>query len=56
MALLFGRLTQDFVNFQMVLGRAKAGDADSSAKIPQAAVDFRHGASLNAIYLVVLGS
>ena len=56
MALLFGRLTQDFVNFQIVLGRAQAGDADASSKIPQAAANFRHGASMNALYLVVLGS
>jgi len=56
MALLFGRLTQDFVDFQMVLGRAQAGDQDADALIPQAAANFRHGASQNALYLVVLGS
>jgi len=55
MALLFGRLIQDFVNFQMVLGLAQSGDQAANARVPQAAADFRHGASLNALYLVILG-
>ena len=56
MALLFGRLTQDFVNFEMVLGRAHAGDSSAADMIPDAAVSFRHGAAQNASYLVLLGS
>ena len=56
MALLFGRLTQDFVNFEIVLGRAQAGDTSANALVPDAAVRFRHSAGENASYLVVLGS
>ena len=56
MSLLFGRLTQDFVNFQIVLGRAQAGDLAAKERIPQAASAFRNSASQNAIWLVVIGS
>lgn len=56
MALLFGRLTQGFVDFEMELGRAQAGNATAAALIPEAGVAFRHSASTNATYLVVLGS
>jgi ATP-binding cassette subfamily B (MDR/TAP) protein 1 len=56
MALLFGRLTQDFVDFEMTLGFAQAGDASAEAMIPQAAASFRHSAAQNAIYFVILGS
>ena len=56
MALLFGRLAQDFVNFEMVLNRAHAGDSSAEAMIHDAAVSFRHDAAQNASYLVILGS
>jgi len=56
MSLLFGRLTQDFVNFQTTLFYAQAGDPTAAAKIPQAAANFRHGAAQNATYLVIIGA
>ncbi|KAH9480411.1 ABC multidrug transporter atrD [Psilocybe cubensis] len=55
MSLLFGNLTQDFVNFSQVLAAAQDGDAAAAANIPQAAADFRHSAGLSATYLVCIG-
>ncbi|KAF8957254.1 P-loop containing nucleoside triphosphate hydrolase protein [Flammula alnicola] len=50
MSLLFGNLTQAFVNFtQIVANPARSGE------IPQAAADFRHSASKSATYLVCIG-
>ena len=56
MSLIFGRSIQDFVDFQMVLGFAQAGDPNAAAKIPQAAANFRQSAAQNAIYFVILGA
>jgi ATP-binding cassette subfamily B (MDR/TAP) protein 1 len=56
MALLFGRFAQNFVNFQMVLGGAQAGNASAAAMIPEAAAILRHDAAQNAVYFVILGS
>ncbi|KAF8645234.1 hypothetical protein AX16_008061 [Volvariella volvacea WC 439] len=55
MSLLFGNLTQDFVDFGTVLGEAQAGNATAASLIPQAGADFRHSAGLNASYLVYIG-
>ncbi|KAH8825379.1 multidrug resistance protein 1 [Flagelloscypha sp. PMI_526] len=55
MSLLFGRLTQDFVNFGTTLAKANAGDTAAAGQIPAVAAQFRHSASLNASYLVYLG-
>ncbi|KAF4617465.1 hypothetical protein D9613_006094 [Agrocybe pediades] len=49
MSLLFGNLTQDFVNFTMIL---QQGPAD---QIPQAAANFRSSAAKSATYLVCIG-
>ena len=56
MSLTFGRLLQDFVNFQMVLGYAHAGDHNAAVKIPQAAADFRHSVAQHAISLTCIGA
>jgi hypothetical protein len=48
--LVFGNLTQDFVNFAQVLG----GNA-SPDEVATAASHFRHTASLDATYLVYIG-
>lgn len=56
MSLLFGRLTNDFVHFGQVLDSASKGNADAQAQLPAAAADFRHSASLNASYLVYIGT
>lgn len=56
MSLLFGNLTQDFVTFQMMVISAQNGDAEAAAQIPQAAANFRHSSSLNASYLVYIGT
>lgn len=55
MALLFGNLIQDFVNFQTVLSLAQGGNTTAQALVPQAAADFRNSAGLNASYLVYIG-
>lgn len=55
MGLLFGNLTQDFVNFTIVLGKANAGDAAAAADVPQAAADFRAVAAKDATWLVCIG-
>jgi ATP-binding cassette subfamily B (MDR/TAP) protein 1 len=55
MTLLFGTLTQDFVNFAVVLEQAKAGDGNAQAQVPAAAADFRHAAAKDATWLVCIG-
>ncbi|TFK40835.1 P-loop containing nucleoside triphosphate hydrolase protein [Crucibulum laeve] len=55
MSLLFGNLTQDFVNFGTTLNQANNGNATAAARIPEAAAAFRHSAALSASYLVYIG-
>ena len=59
MSLLFGRLTQDFVNFGSVMANTTSSDpavaANATAALPAAAASFRHSAALNASYLVYIG-
>ncbi|KAF8627411.1 hypothetical protein AX17_006226 [Amanita inopinata Kibby_2008] len=55
MTLLFGNLTQDFVNFGMILNDARNGVPGAAEKIPAAAASFRHAAAKNASYLVYIG-
>ena len=52
MSLLFGRLTQNFVEFGTVLNMANAGDPDALQQLGAAAAGFRHAAAQNASYLV----
>ncbi|TFK26115.1 P-loop containing nucleoside triphosphate hydrolase protein [Coprinopsis marcescibilis] len=55
MSLLFGNLTNDFVNFQTIVGRAAAGNETAAALVPAAAQSFREVAALDASYLVYIG-
>lgn len=55
MTLLFGNLTQDFVNFSLAVMLAEEGDADAQAAIEVAAAHFRSAAGRNASYLVFMG-
>ena len=55
MTLLFGNLTQDFVNFGVALNKAKNGDPGAADQVPVAAAAFRHSAALNASYLSYIG-
>lgn len=52
MSLIFGRLTQDFVNFELVRARAAQGDPTG---LDEAASHFRKTAALDASYLVYIG-
>ena len=56
MSLLFGNLTQQFVNFSIVNGRARAGDPAAIAEVPTAAAAFRASASESASKLVYIGT
>lgn len=55
MSVIFGRLTQDFVNFQIVRANASEGNPDAIAALPAAAAGFRRAAALDASYLVYIG-
>ncbi|KAF8995780.1 ABC transporter type 1, transmembrane domain-containing protein [Cyathus striatus] len=55
MSLLFGRLTQSFVEFQIVVEQADSGNSTARAILPDIAANFRHAAALNASYLVYIG-
>lgn len=53
MSFLFGRLTQDFVNF--ATAAAAADPQDQSVLDAQVVAAFKHSAALNASYLVYIG-
>lgn len=55
MTLLFGRLTDDFLNFARVLSDARGGIPGAAEKLPDAAQHFRQSAAKNATYLVYVG-
>ena len=55
MSLLFGRLTQDFVGFGTILNEIEAGEQGLQQEFQAAAAAFRHSASTNALYLVIIG-
>ena len=52
MSLIFGRLTQDFVNFEIARVKAEQGDSEG---LGAAASQFRKSAALDASYLVYIG-
>lgn len=56
MSLLFGNLTQDFVEFEAILEQANNGDPNAIAAVPGSAAHFRHTAALDASYLVYIGA
>jgi len=55
MSLIFGALTQDFVNFAIIRAQAEAGSPEGIAKLPEAAAHFRHVSAMDASYLVYIG-
>ncbi|KAF9781642.1 P-loop containing nucleoside triphosphate hydrolase protein [Thelephora terrestris] len=55
MSLIFGKLTQDFVNFEIIRAQAEQGLADGISALPEAQANFRKDASLDASYLVYIG-
>jgi ATP-binding cassette subfamily B (MDR/TAP) protein 1 len=55
MSLIFGRLTQDYINFQITRVTAESGDPNGIAALPAAAERFRRSAALDASYLVYIG-
>ena len=56
MSLLFGNLTQDFVNFSVILMKAQQGIPGYVEQIPEAARNFRHAAGVSAASLVYIGA
>lgn len=55
MSLIFGKLTQDFINFQLVRAQADQGNQDGINSLPGAAAHFRTATALDASYLVYIG-
>jgi ATP-binding cassette subfamily B (MDR/TAP) protein 1 len=55
MSLIFGNLTQDFVNFGIALNKIDPNDPESNTKLDQAAKGFRHVAAKDASYLTYIG-
>src|SRR5579872_6730156 len=55
MSLIFGRLTQDFVSFQIIRSQAQQGNPDGIAALPDAAAHFRKASAADASYLVYIG-
>ena len=56
MSLLFGNLTQDFVNFSVILLKSQQGIPGYVEQIPEAARNFRHAAGVSAASLVYIGA
>ena len=56
MSLLFGNLTQQFVNFSTILANAESGLPGYSEQIPAAAAEFRRSAAKSASELVYIGA
>jgi ATP-binding cassette subfamily B (MDR/TAP) protein 1 len=56
MSLLFGALTQDFIDFSTAIRNIDPNDPQSSAKVDDAARGFRHVASRDASYLTYIGA
>lgn len=55
MSLIFGRLTQAFVNFQIVRASAEQGNPAGIAALPAAAASFRKASDVDATRLVYIG-
>jgi len=56
MSLLFGNLTQDFINFTNAIRNISPSDPESSTKVNEAASHFRHVAANDASYLTYIGA
>ncbi|TFK28078.1 multidrug resistance protein 1 [Coprinopsis marcescibilis] len=55
MSLLFGNLTQEFINFGTVVEKARQGIPGFAEQVPVAADSFKRAAANNASYLVYIG-
>jgi len=55
MSLLFGNLTESFVEFGTILNEARLGIPGASEQIPSAAAHFRRVAAKDSGYLVLIG-
>ncbi|KAF9019020.1 P-loop containing nucleoside triphosphate hydrolase protein [Hymenopellis radicata] len=55
MTLLFGNLTNQFVLFQVVINQVNQGNQAAIDALPATAAAFRHEASKDALYLVLIG-
>ncbi|KAI9507265.1 P-loop containing nucleoside triphosphate hydrolase protein [Russula earlei] len=55
MSLLFGNLTQDFINFAVAIRGINPDDPASTARVEEAAKGFRHVAAKDASYLTYIG-
>lgn len=56
MSLLFGNLTQDFINFTNAIQNIDPNDPQSTANVDEVARGFRHVAAKDASYLVYIGA
>jgi ATP-binding cassette, subfamily B (MDR/TAP), member 1 len=56
MSLLFGNLTQDFLNFTVAIQNIDPNDPQSSARVNDAAKKFRHVSAKDASYLTYIGA
>lgn len=56
MSLLFGNLTQDFVNFEQATNNLDPNNPDTSTQLNQAAAKFRTIAAKDASYLTYIGT
>jgi len=56
MSLLFGDLTQDFINFSTAIQNIDPNDPQSTTKVDEAAKGFRHVAAQDASYLTYIGA
>ncbi|KAJ4482117.1 P-loop containing nucleoside triphosphate hydrolase protein [Lentinula aciculospora] len=55
MTLLFGKLTEAFVSFQIVVNAMNQGDQTAQQVFPSVAAGFRSESSKDALYLVIIG-
>ena len=56
MTLIFGNLTQDFLNFSNAIQNINPNDPQTTATVEEAARDFRHVAAQDASYLTYIGA
>jgi hypothetical protein len=56
MSLLFGNLTQDFVEFAQLIYQSDNNVPGAAEQLSAAAAHFRHEAGMLAIYLVAMGA
>jgi ATP-binding cassette subfamily B (MDR/TAP) protein 1 len=56
MSLLFGNLTQDFVNFTIAIQNINPDDPQSTAEVEEARKGFRHVSAMDASYLAYIGA